>query len=211
MLRTIHADFHGGVRPGELELVPRVDRDGRSVTFAGAVGSQGGRSRITATGVFGADAGGIPYGPAPRGSMPDAPPPSASATVDMTGTPALHTIEYRPAIGPMPLHGHDAAELICWMAIGGDDGDVDEARALTLLDAPAPGIYATLTSPIAMPTVELTAHLFPALRASGSRWVLARMQTVMAAEGYALDDCELWSQGGDLLAIARQTRMMLGV
>lgn len=207
-LRSIHADLLGAVQPGELVFDPSVDRVGRSVTFASTAGSQAGRDRIVATAVFGDTAAGPAYGPITRAVRPDAPPVAEVPTWDQGDTPALRMIDYKPASATLPLQGGAGAnaDFHVWMRVAEDDAPIDAARALALLDAPAPGLYATVTTPFPIPTVEFTAHLLPALESTATPWALARMQTVVAAEGYSIDDCELWNEEGELIAMARQLR-----
>ena len=205
-LRSIHTDLRGAVAPGLLELEPQLDREGRTVSFASTTARQAGRVRFTATGVFGAGGTPVDYAPATRAVLPDVPAVADCAPWDVGDGPALKTVEFRPATDNLPLGDSGLADFHVWMRIAGDDAPVDRARALTLLDAPAPGLYATTTAPFAIPTVELTAHLLPALQDTTTPWVLARMQTVVAAEGYSVDDCELWNEAGDLIAMARQLR-----
>lgn len=211
-LRSIHVDLRGAVAPGVLELDSSLDRAGRTVSFASVVARQAGRERYSATAVYGGpvdDRDGqitTEYPPTTRALRPDVPPIDACEPWSMPGSPALTTIEYRPANGNVPAGDSGLADFHVWMRIIGDDAPVDQARALALLDAPAPGLYATVNQPFPIPTVELTAHLLPTVHATTSPWVLARMQTVVATEGYAVDDCELWTDDGRLLALGRQLR-----
>lgn len=209
-LRSIHADLQGAVASGALQLAAEVDRAGRGVTFARASGLQGGRTRIAATGVFGDSAPGIELAPGTALGMPHVPPVSMCEPLIMRGGPALQTIEFRPARDPMPLSGHaGTAELLVWVRIHGDPAPVDCSRVLILLDAPAPGLFATLRRPVPIPTVEFTAHLFPAAHDAQTPWALARMRTLVAGDGYCVDDCELWDEDGALLATSRQLRRVM--
>lgn len=214
LLRSIHVDLRGAVAPGMLELEPSLDREGRSVSFASVIAKQTGRERYSATAVYGDPVqpnGRTPvaYAPQTRALRPGVQPVDELAPWVVPGSPALTTIEYRPANANRPAGNTGEADLHVWMRIIGDDAPVDQARALALLDAPAPGLYATVDQPFPIPTVEFTAHLLPAVHTAMSPWVLARMQTVVAAEGYAVDDCELWSEDGALIALGRQLRRVI--
>lgn len=208
-LRSIHVDFQGAVQAGELAMSARVDRAGRAVSFASVEGAQAGRTRILATGVFGDGGGGIAYEPSGHDAMPTVPPPTLCEPNHTRGTPALPTVEYWPARDPLPFAGYGKAEFHCWVRVFGDDHPVDVARALLLLDAPAPGLYATLAVPVPIPSIEFTAHLLPALATNTSSFALARMRTLAAGDGYCIDDCELWNEAGQLLATSRQLRRVI--
>lgn len=208
-LRAVHAALQGSVAPGTLQFTPTLDRNGRGVSFARVEGAQDSRRRLTASAVFGDSAAGIEYSPATRGVTPQVPGPADCAPYILRGIDVMPTLEFRPACVPVPLAGHSRAELYVWIRVVDDPAPVDAARALILLDAPAPGLFATLTAPIPVPTVELSAHLLPALARTLSPWALVRMQTVIATDGYAIDDSELWGEEGELLATARQLRRVL--
>ena len=129
----------------------------------------------------------------PRSARCPAPstPPAAAAPewTDWSG-PALRTVQFRPASANRPLEGTHP-DFCVWLSIAGDDAALDPWRLLTLCDAPAPGLYGLVREPFAVPTVELSAQLLPAAREPVGEWVLARMRTVAAADGWSVDDCEL--------------------
>ncbi|MBO9531917.1 MAG: thioesterase family protein [Solirubrobacteraceae bacterium] len=207
-LRSIHADLLSGVRAGELELSAGVDRAGRTVSYASAAGRQEGALRLRATGVLGDGAG--PFA-AQLGftdhalEMPPVPAPGDCPEWKAGDGPALKTVRFRPASGNLPLSG-GLPEFHVWLALADDDAPLDPWRLLTLCDAPAPGLYGLVRDPFAIPTVELTAQLLPAAREPTGRWTLARMRTVSSADGWSVDDCELWDETGRPLLVSRQTR-----
>lgn len=212
-LRSIHADLLSGVKPGRLTTGVSVDRAGRSVAYASAAGRQDGTLRLRATGVL----GGAGSGPLASSlvfadrtlQMPDVPGPQELETWVNIDTPALRTVEFKPATANIPGTGPDP-EFHVWVAILGDDAPLDPWRLLTLCDAPAPGLFGLTPEPFPVPTVELTAQLLPAARSAAGRWALARMRTVQAAGGWSIDDCELWDEAGRPLVLSRQTRRVLG-
>lgn len=211
-LRAVHAELLGGVRPGELAVEASIDRAGRSVTYASASGVQDAALRLRATAVLGDGASG-PLGQ--RLSAADAllhplsvPPPEELEDWRIEG-PALPTVQFRPATENRPTAG-DRPEFHVWVAIAGDPAPLDPWRLLTLCDAPAPGLFGLVREPFAIPTVELTAQLLPAAHEPAGRWALARMRTIAAADGWSIDDCELWDEAGRPLLISRQTRRVLG-
>lgn len=212
-LRAVHAELLGGVRPGGLEVAATVDRAGRSVSYASALGTQEGALRLRATAVLGDG----PSGPLGSGlvatdgllTAPAVPRPDALEDWRVEGGPALPTVQFRPATRNRPTDG-DHPEFHVWIAIAGDPAPLDPWRLLTLCDAPAPGLFGLVREPFAIPTVELTAQLLPAAREPAGRWALARMRTIASAEGWSVDDCELWDEAGQPLLVSRQTRRILG-
>ena len=111
------------------------------------------------------------------------------------------------ALGPTrPLAGGDEPRLTAWVRI---DGDLEPlVRLGVLLDALPPSLFAVRTTPAAMPTVELTAHLAGPPPAPGA-WVLVDQVTTWADDDVAVDDAELRAEDGSLVARARQTRRLL--
>ena len=111
------------------------------------------------------------------------------------------------ALGPTrPLAGGDEPRLTAWVRI---DGDLEPlVRLGVLLDALPPSLFAVRTTPAAMPTVELTAHLAGPPPAPGA-WVLVDQVTTWADDDLAVDDAELRAEDGSLVARARQTRRLL--
>jgi Thioesterase-like superfamily len=212
-LRAIHADLLGGIQPGELSLQTAVERAGRTVSFASATGHQDGALRIRATGVLGDGPGG-PLGRALAATdralaPPSVPRPEALDDWRVEGSPALRTVQFRPASDNLPIDG-DHPEFLVWLAILDDQAPLDPWRLLTLADAPPPGLYGIASAPFAVPTVEFGAQLLPAAWAPRGRWALARMRTVWAADGWSVDDCELWDEAGAPLLLSRQTRRIIG-
>jgi len=195
------------VAAGTIELEPRVERRGRGSSTATVRLRQAGRTVAVATGALGADRPGIEHMAL---AMPSVPPPEACEPLGGRPVPQAgmsQYVEHRPAAAPLPFAGSDRAEILVWMRLA-EDRDVDDLAATFLADAAVPALYATLTSYVAMPTTDLTLH-YGARPAAASPWVLGVFRTRRAADGYALEDGELWAPDGTLLASARQLRRVL--
>ncbi|SFC71363.1 thioesterase family protein [Streptomyces aidingensis] len=208
-LRAVHANLLGAVREAEAGIGVGLLRAGRTVTTARAELSARGRTAVTATATFGPATAG-PAGHEWHAPPPPAVPPAAErpafggALVDF----ADH-IEIRPADDRLPLSGGDEPELTAWMRLHRPPSDPAEA-VLILLDAPPPALYGVLRRPVAIPTVELAAHLTGAVAgADPGGWMLTRIRTEHAAAGWCVDNCTLWNADGGLLATGRQTRRLL--
>ena len=139
---------------------------------------------------------------------PVVPPPEQCPRVDAAGVvPFAQHWEIR-RVGPGPLEGGDRAELLAWVRTVGPDAPVDAETLLVLVDALAPALYGIAAVPVPVPTVELTATLHAGPPVHG--WTLVRIRTRAAADGWCVDDSDVWAPDGRLLAQARQTRRVLG-
>jgi acyl-Coa thioesterase superfamily protein/acyl-CoA thioesterase superfamily protein len=106
-----------------------------------------------------------------------------------------------------PLAGGKEPRLHAWVRI---DGLSDPLVQLgVLVDALPPSLFAVWTAPRAVPTVELTAHLAGPPPAPGA-WVRIDQRTTWHGAGLAVDDADVWSEDGVLVARVRQTRRLLG-
>jgi len=191
-----------------LVLAPTVERVGGSTSVASLRAEQGGAPVLLATATFGA------VGPGPKYAgltAPEVPDPDACAPMPLPQGPvpfAQH-LEIRPASSGRVLAGGDRAELIAWLRFA-DHRTVDAAGVTVLLDALAPGLYATMTVPIPMPVVQLSIEFTDELIGEPvDGWILVRIGTDHAGGGWVTDDSTAWSGEGRLLAQARQARRVL--
>jgi acyl-CoA thioesterase len=190
-----------------LDLEADVLRAGGAVSTAAVVGRVGERLAVRAIGTYGPSR----VGPDVAGPPPPAAPPPQDCPVfelPVDFVPIGQQLEIRPTTEARPLAGGPSAELVAWVRLR-DDRPLDAAALSILLDALPPGLFATFTEVALVPTVDLTAHFSPAAAAAGRGWVLARITTVEASAGWAVDDSELWSETGERLAVARQARVVV--
>jgi acyl-CoA thioesterase len=206
--RSLTCHLLASVRPGTVELSPRPERSGGSMTSTSVRIEQGGEVVATALASFGK----------PRPSvghigvvMPRVPPPGdcqplIDKPVSEAGVGLL--VEHRPAAPPLPLTGGDRAEIVVWMRLL-EDRPVDELSAAMLADAAPPALYGRLGKYVAMPSSEITLHFADPESAAADPWVLGVFRTSYAGDGYASEDGELWTQDGRLVLLARQLRRIL--
>lgn len=124
--------------------------------------------------------------------------------------PFSQHLDYRAA-GPLPLSGSGRAELLAWVRLRPSAGlaePYDAATLVVLTDVMPPALYGASAGPVPVPTVELSVVLQDVPPASG--WVLTRIATRTAADGWCVDDSEVWDADGRLLVQARQVRRVLG-
>jgi len=204
-VRSLYVQFLAPAVEGPAEVDAQLVREGRSAAFATASMSSGGVTAARACVVFGAARPG-PHvnGPRPPGIQP----PEDVPTLELPPSfvPFAQYLEYRPAPERPPFQG-GPADLFGWVRYR-DDRPVDETAATVLVDALPPGLYGALTAPAPIPSADLYVQFFGCQPVTG--WTLGRMTTRSAGDGWCVDDSEVWSRDGQLLASARQTRLVLG-
>jgi len=115
--------------------------------------------------------------------------------------------EYRPGPGTMTIGGSSEAVQLAWVRLR-TDRSYDAATLVALTDVLPPALYATTSTPVPVPAVDLQVVLADAPPTTG--WVLTRIATRTSGGGWCVDDSEVWDSGGRLLAQARQVRRVLG-
>lgn len=203
--RTLNLQLLVPIDAGALQLEPRLERRGRSVTVASVRLTNGGESVALARGLFGRSAGGdtrtdveMPTVPDPEDCRPlfDKPVPQASAGL---------LVEHRPAAGDLPLSGGRKPEILVWMRLV-EDRALDPLALTFLADSIPPAVYPTLTEFVPMPSLEISLQFEPVPVAADDHWVLGVARNRAMAGGYLVEDGELWSADGRLLVHCRQLR-----
>lgn len=187
-----------------------VREGGSSSTVSSALRDADGELVVTAVLTSGrARWSGEPYAavPMPRVAAPE---DCERLVLPAEFVPYSARLEFRPATTALPLAAGPLAELVAWVRFH-DDEPLDAAALTVLADSLPPALYALTATPVPVPTVELTASYADGLDASPSRgWVLIRIATRTAGDGWAVDDSEVWAPDGRLLVQSRQTRRVLG-
>ena len=209
--RALSAQFLRTVDDGEVRPAAEVVREGGASSTVSSVlrGSDGGVVLQAVLTSGRARGGGAPYAVV---AMPQVPGPQdctpLALPVDLV--PYGQHFEHRPAAGPLPFSGGDRAELVAWARLCADD-PLDAAALTVLADAMPPALYGVVRTPVVVPTVDLSVSYASGLDEVPRRgWVLVRIATRTAADGWCVDDSEVWAPDGTLLVQARQTRRVLG-
>jgi acyl-CoA thioesterase len=84
-----------------------------------------------------------------------------------------------------------------------DERPLDAAALVALCDAWFPALFAVVSEPLPLPTLELTVHLRNRLPRPAD-WTLGRYRTRLARDGFLEETAELFSREGELLAESRQ-------
>ena len=200
--RSLHVVFLEPAAEGELALDAAVVREGGSSIVVSVAAGDAVRATLVA---------GRPRGDSvvPAEPLPDVPGPEECEDTPLPAdvVPFSQHLRFRFASEARPFASGPEAQLLAWARLV-DDVPLDHAALVMLVDAMPPAAYAVAATPVAVPTVDLTVSFTDAPPARG--WVLLRITTRSAAGGWCLDDSEVWSGDGQLLARGRQTRRLLG-
>jgi hypothetical protein len=206
-LRSLTAEICGPVLQGEIEITVRVLRRGTGVTTLAAQIEQGGEVSAHAVGVIGrarADR--------PRSTYlaPPLPPPWREVAPFPDPLPPFvpsfaRFLDMRN-VGPTPFSGGAEPVASGWVRMN-DPGPARDAAFLAgIADAYWPAIFSTWTSPRPVATIAFTFQ--PVGTCEGldpEAPFFNRARVIAEAEGYTVEQRELWGEDGRLLALNQQT------
>ena len=209
---TVH--YLAPPQEGPVEVHVTVERQGRSLTSASARLVQDGRLLAIAVGAFSTSRASIEFCDL---VMPDVAPPEDLATDPPGVGPVVRQrYEQRWALGPPPFSGSGEALAGGWIRLarhetdgGPDAGPGGDELLVAMADAWLPPVFARLTAPAAVPTIDLTVHLRAPVPDDFDDWVLVVFRSSVASDGFVEEDGELWSRDGVLLAQSRQLAVLL--
>lgn len=204
--RTLSVHYPGRTAEGPIEFEVQLDKMGRTFTFASGRMFQDGKLMSTFLGTFAPARESMLFDDSP---MPDVKMPEDIPEVVMPDEmiPEFsRNFDYRPASDFMPFSGAERAEGLAWIRFK-DDRPVDALQMATIADGLYPAIFAKLTAPAAVPTIDLTVH-FRATLPRPYDWLLGRFGTKRVAEGFFEEDGEMWARDGTLIAQSRQLALL---
>lgn len=208
-LRSISTRFLRGAEPGQVGVETTVEHTGRTVATASATMRQDGAATAIAQATFGAKRDGLVLG---GQEPPDALGWDHGMELPRTGplTPPTFTqhVDYRIAGGDLPLSGAKTPEMLVWMRPM-DPTPWEDPLVAFLADAWMPAAFAALEEPAGVPTIDLTVHLTGHRPSGPEDPVLGVFTADQAGEGYVLEDGDLWTKDGRLVARMRQLRRYL--
>lgn len=193
-------------------IAASAERRGGSLTAVTARAEQHGAVKIVSVATFSRGRESFSFDDA---RMPDVPPPGEAPPLPrLEGLPAfLSHFEFRPVFGGLPYTGGPVAETGGWVRTG-EPRVLDAFLAAAFADVGMPSVFPRATFPVVTPTVDLTIHFLAPLPIEGARagdFTLVRFRTQEAREGFFVEDGELWSADGRLLARSRQHALVLPV
>lgn len=208
-LRDLDVSFMEPASPGAATIVVEPVRQGRSVRVVQATLQQEESARVRLRATLGA----ARKGPAFTAREM----PQVSGFSQGVGLEAAKGIEpptftqhceYRLVEGARPLSGTTGEPMRVWMRLA-QPAPYDEALVAFLADAWMAAVFAVLDEPVPAPSLEMglqIARIPEALEAQDP--LLGVFQAEHAGEGYVCEDGELWTADGELVARARQTRVL---
>ncbi|MGH2790474.1 MAG: acyl-CoA thioesterase [Actinomycetota bacterium] len=211
-VRSLTVHYIAPPTHGPLEIRTRIERVGRSRVSASARLVQGGDTMAIALAAFSSAWDAVEWA---ETSMPEVPAPSEVDELPAgTGLapPFFDNFDARPAIGDWPFSGSKRALSGGWIRFT-EPRRVDDIAIAALADAWMPSVFIRLARPIAVPTVDLTVHFRSSLPDKGAApedYHLALFRSETAADGFFVEDGEIWSQSGRLVAQARQLGVLMG-
>lgn len=207
---TVHYVRPARVGPYTIEVV--IDRTGRSLSNARAQITQDGTVIASAMAALGGQWASIEWD---RTVMPEVAPPEECPVLWTEGATAAlhHNYTYRRAIGAAMRSGAMEPQSGGWLRLV-EPRPVDAALAAGLADTWPPTPYTMVSTPIMFPTIELTVQLLAPLPLDGDDGldpclVWHRIDTSMG--GYVIQDTEVWSRHGRLVARGRQHALLIPV
>lgn len=202
---AITAHFYTPVPPGRVEVHVEPLRAGRTAGARAVLGNG------AVTGLVRLVRDLAPARWSPAAAVPDTDPQSRPALeIPVDFVPFSQYLDIRPINAARPFGGGADPTFEVWIRLRPDVFLPPMIRAAVLLDALPPGLFATRTAPVPIPTAEFTAHLAPGAHDAAGEWFHLRQHTTWASADLCVDDTELRSAEGVLVAQGRQLRRIMG-
>jgi len=211
-VRSFTLHFCAPAVEGEARVLTRIERSGRTVTHATVRVENDSGVLALGSATFGVSRPGIiEYLEVTR---PDVPPPhEVPALPDDVPMPDFcRFFDYHFCLGGAPYSGGSVAETGGWLRPR-DPTPLDAPLCVGLMDAYPPSVLARVDGFRPTATVDLTLHFFQTLPRPGQRddaYFLRTGRSRQAADGFAEDFQQLWTEDGVLLAQCRQLFAVLG-
>jgi acyl-CoA thioesterase len=204
-LRSFATQFASVPRPGPVEIEVTVERTGKSMTATSARLLQEGRVLQVAHASSSTFRPGLAYDDyaCPRDAGPGDTPRFASSG----GVGHFQNADVRLDPACVLFGGGDEARVAAWLRPL-DGEPIDAAWLVTMCDLLPPAVFTRTAGPVKAATIEYVVHLAtgdPSVPAGA--YVYLSCHSPLSDEGFAIEDATMWAPDGDVLAVARQTRL----
>lgn len=207
--RSLTVHFLTPPESGPVEIHTRIERAGRSLTSTSARLVQGERLIATAVGAFSAGREAVEYSEA---EMPDVPPPGNVPSRLIEGAPPhAEMFDWKPAIGPVDFSAGGRASTGGWFRLR-EPQLADPVVLTSYADNWYPALFFRTREPVGVPTVDFTVHFrtgLPLPDAKPEDYYLLAFRAPLSHDGFVVEDGEIWSQDGQLVAQCRQLAVVL--
>jgi len=207
--RSLTVHFLTPPEAGPVEIHTRIDRAGRSLTSMSARLVQSDRLIATAVGAFSAGRKAVGYSEL---RMPDVPPPEDVPSRIIEGAPPhAAMLDWKPAIGAADFSAGDHAVTGGWFRLR-EPQLADPVVLTSYADNWFPALFFRTREPIGVPTIDYTMHFRTALPLPDARpedYYLVIFRAPLAHDGFVVEDGEIWSKDGQLVAQCRQLAVIL--
>ena len=211
-IRSLTVHYIAPPSHGPVEVNTSIERVGKSRISASARLDQDGETKAIALAAFSSAWESVEWAETKM--------PLVAAYADVETLPVgegltprfFENFDARPAIGDWPFTGAAKALSGGWIRLA-EPRQIDELAVAAFADAWMPSVFVRLDRPMAVPTVDLTVHFRSALPPADvgpEDFVLAVFRSENAADGFFVEDGEIWSPNGTLIAEARQLGVLMG-
>jgi len=211
-VRSLTVHYIAPPTDGPIEVKTSIERVGKSRSSATARLEQDGDTKAIGLAAFSSAWESAEWA---ETEMPGVAPAGDLDTLPLeTGiTPRFfENFDARPAIGDWPFSGAKRALSGGWIRFT-ERRPLDDLAVAAFADAWMPSVFVRLDRPIAVPTVDLTVHFrtaLPPVGADTTDFVLVVFRSETAADGFFVEDGEIWSANGTLIAQSRQLGVLMG-
>ena len=211
-IRSLTVHFVAPPADGALEITTAIERVGKSRVSASARLTQDGATMAVALAAFSASWASVEWA---ESSPPTVAPPDELDRVQRIEglTPPFFSLfDARAALGDLPFSGSDRALTGGWIRFV-EPRPIDDLAIASLADVWMPSAFTRMKQPAPVPTIDLTVHFRARLPRSGTEpedFHLVRFRSEVAAEGFFVEDGEIWGSDGSLVAQARQLAVLMG-
>jgi acyl-CoA thioesterase len=200
--RSLTVHFLDAPAAGPVEVTATLERSGGSSSAVALRMEQDGRPMALALGSAGTWRDDTPAWS--DAAPPDVPAPEDCPALSMPGLPPfLENFDIRWAGGEA-----GRARNVTWVRPR-PAAPLDHVAVASIADTMVPAAFTRFAAPLIVPTVDLTVH-FRAPLPVADDWALCVFESRHAAGGTWIEDGEVWSRSGDLLAESRQLAIIRG-